>query len=169
MDAFLLQLAGCLDAFPCGGNLDEYAFAGNAGCFVQRHDFARFLHGGFGVEGEAGIHLTGNAAGHALQNLQTECDDDAVHEFADFSGGVGDAGLEVGHHGIKDGAVFRFGGSCQDEGGIGGSILWGEFFHLAEVACVCYDGGVLFQLFELCCHNVTRLFYQNESISASRQ
>lgn len=69
VDAVFLKDFCGTDAFPGGGNFDQDAFAVDASFFVKGNEFAGFGCGGGGVEGEAGIDLSGDASGDDLEDF----------------------------------------------------------------------------------------------------
>ncbi len=72
VDALFFEDLGGLDALPCGGELDEDAVAGDAGLVVHGDDVAGLRDGLFGVVGEAGVDLGGDAAGDDVEDLEAE-------------------------------------------------------------------------------------------------
>ena len=54
------------DAFPGRGELDQDALAADAARLIGRDDGAGLVDRGFRVEGEVGVDLGGDAAGHEL-------------------------------------------------------------------------------------------------------
>ena len=149
VDAVLLELAGGLDAFPCGSNLDEDAVPGEAFFFVHADELARLGDGAVGIEGEAGIDFRGDATGDDAEDFASEEDEDAVDDAfdelisAEWAVAVFRDGL------IDERAVLGFFGRLEDKGGIGGGVLREEGAHGFEVAGICDDGGDLLEGFEL--------------------
>ena len=156
MDALFFKDFGGLDAFPCGGDLDQDAVAGNAFLFVGGDQFQRFCDGAFGVEGKAGVHFGGDAAGDDFQDLKAEEDEDAVEDRVG-EGLAGEAAVLMFGDGLVDQrAVFLLGRGLEDEGRVGGCILRLEFLHRLEIAGIGDNGGELLELVELCHDRVER-------------
>ena len=143
MDAFALELRRSLDALPGGGDLDQHPLAANALRLVQRHEATRPRHGGGGVKTQAGVHLGGHTPGHMLQDRLTKAHQQVVHHLIQRLPTVGRHGIAQ-HRGIV-GLLHRF----QDQGRVGGGILWPELRQLQKVAGVGDHGGVLLEGFEL--------------------
>ena len=72
VNAALLQNACGFNAFPGGGNLDEYAIGMNAGGLIKLNESFSTGDCGDSIEGQAGIDFCGDAAGDRVQNLATE-------------------------------------------------------------------------------------------------
>ena len=64
VDAFLFQFLGGANAFLCGGDFDEDAFALDTILFVTRNQRPRLGEGGGGVEAQSRVHLGTHAARH---------------------------------------------------------------------------------------------------------
>ena len=155
VDAFLLKSGGGLDAFPCGGDFDEDAIAGDAVLFVHGDELAGLGDGAGGIEREAGVDFSGDAAGDDFEDFLTEEDEDAVDDA--FDEGVGGEGgtFEFCDGLIDEGAVLRFFRGLEDEGWVGGGVLGEEGAHGFEVTGVCDYGGELLEGFELS-HGILR-------------
>ena len=149
VDAFFLE-GGCgLDAFPCGGDFDEDAFAGDAVLFVHGDELAGLGDGACGIEGEAGVDFCGDAAWDDFEDFLTEEDEDAVDDAFD-EGVAGEGGaFEFSDGLIDEGAVLGFFRGLEDEGWVGGGVLGEEGAHGFEVTGVCDYGGELLEGFEL--------------------
>src|SRR5207248_2442 len=78
VDAFFLKFLGGLDPFPSRRDLDENAFTGNAGLFVESDYFAGFGGTAFRVEGQPSVNFCRDAAWDNFQNLQAEKDQHLV-------------------------------------------------------------------------------------------
>src|SRR5262249_5531392 len=137
VDAILLQDAGGLDAFPGGGELDEDALASDAVFGVGVDEEAAFGDEGVRVKGKFGAGFGGDAMGHGFEDLEAEINEDQTQRV-----GSGEAGLPgVGDGFGDDGFIFRVGGGFENEAGIGGGVLGGEFLEVAEVSGVGDDAG----------------------------
>lgn len=129
VDAILLEGGGGLDAFPCGGDFDEDAIAGDAVLFVHGDELAGLGDGAGGIEGEAGVDFSGDAAGDDFEDFLSEEDEDAVDDaFDEGVGGEGGA-FEFGDGLIDEGAVLGFFRGLEDEGRVGGGVLGEEGAH----------------------------------------
>lgn len=114
MDAFALELLGALDAFPGGGSFDRHAVAGDAGLLVKGDDLVRLFDGTADVEGQAGIDFAGDAAGHDLEDLAAEGDEQVIHHGPDR-----DVGAGVGDGFIHQGGGGGHSGGLEDERRVG--------------------------------------------------
>src|SRR6185312_5013504 len=155
VDAFLLQYFGGFDAFPCGGELDQDALAGDAGLLILRDDVARRGDGLLRVVGDARIHLGRDAARNNLQNLQAEGDGEGLEGLrGDLLVAGIRAGLFAGLHqdAVHDGSVRRHGGRRGDQRRIGGGIGRLELFDGVDIAGVRHDSSHAAKLLEKCGH-----------------
>ncbi len=75
-----LQLFSRFNAFPSGGDLNQNPLAFDAGIFVHFDELPRLGHRRFAVERQPGVDLGRNAAGHDLENLFAEIDEQPVDE-----------------------------------------------------------------------------------------
>ena len=75
---FPLEFLGGPDPFPGGGNLDENPLPGHPGLLVKGNQLARLGQGPLPVEGEAGIHLGGDAPRNDLQDLAADGHDQPI-------------------------------------------------------------------------------------------
>ena len=78
MNTFLLQHFGGADAFPRGGDLDEYVIAAYLGLVVLRDNAAGLRDGGFGVVGKASVDFSGDAARNDGEDFFAECDGEVL-------------------------------------------------------------------------------------------
>lgn len=76
-----------------------------------------------GVEGEAGVDLGGHAAGHDLEDLAAELDQQAVQGSVDLLVDGAAVLLAVGDGGIHQRGVLGLLGCREDQGRVGGGIL----------------------------------------------
>ena len=144
MDALFFEDFCGLDAFPCGGELDEDALAGDAGGFVLGDDVAGGLDGALGVVGEAGVDFGGDAAGDDREDLLAEGYGEGLEgEVGDVVVGCAGAGGLTGllEDIVDDRLVLRHAGRCGDERGIRGGILWLVLLDRVDVAGVGDYGG----------------------------
>jgi hypothetical protein len=89
VDAFFFELFCGFDAFPGGGDFDEDAVALVAFGFVGADEFAGFVDGALGIEGEACVDFGGDAAGDDVEDFEAEEDEDAVEDGVG-AGGAGE-------------------------------------------------------------------------------
>ena len=146
MNAFLLQCACGLDAFPGGGDLDQYPLATDTFFCIKADDLARPGDGGSGVEGEAGVHLGGNAAGNDAQDFTANGDGQT---FAGIGGARLSAAGGCVHGAFNQWLIFRQSGGFQQQGRIGGGIHRRVFFdglHVTGVSDYQCHGFQLVQL-----------------------
>ena len=144
VDALFFEDLGGLDAFPCGGKLDEDALAGDAGGLVLGDDVARGGDGFVGVVGEAGVDFGGDAARDDFKDLLAEGDGEFFEgECGDVMvGGFGAGGVAgLLEDAVDDGSVLGHTGGGGDEGGIGGGILGLVLLDRVDVAGVGDYGG----------------------------
>lgn len=78
VDAFSLEVLGCLDTFPGRGDLDEDTVLVDTVCLVESDDFTCLLFGGFLVEGERSVDFGGDTTRDDVKNLSTEFDEETV-------------------------------------------------------------------------------------------
>ena len=146
-DAFFFEFGSGLDAFPGGSHLDEDAFFGDAGGFVESDELFSFGDRGGFVERETSVDFGGDAAGDDFQNFGAEgdekCVDGGLNAFATvILGSFVEQRFVFGHlHGLKDEARVR------------GSVERLEGLHGGEVTRVGDYFGMLAKLFE-CVHRV---------------
>ena len=142
-DAFLLELARRLDAFPGGGDLDQHPLARDARGLVQRDQAVRTRDRGGSVEAQARVDLGRDAARHHLQDLQAEAHQHLVDDLVERAAAV--RRHRLGQQRRVLGLLHRL----QDQRRIGRRILRRELGELLEVAGVGDDGGELLELIEL--------------------
>ena len=150
MNALFFEDLGGLDAFPCGGELDEDALAGDTGFLVLRDDVAGGRNGLFSVVGEACIDLCGDAAGDDFEDLDAESNGQSLEGCGGnlLVGGVGASVFFLLENIVHDGLILRHLGGGGDERGIGGRILRLILFDRVDVAGVGDYGGHATKLFE---------------------
>ena len=144
IDFFLLQQFGGLDSFPRRGELDEDAFARDAGLFVEGDDFAGFGNRTVAIKGEPRVHLGRNAAGDDLQDLAAKEDEKLIDDLARTCGGPG-----ILHRFGEQVCVVRHSGGLENQAGVGRGVARGELLHAGEVAGIGDDDGELLELVEL--------------------
>lgn len=81
------------------------------------------VDGGLGVEGEAGIDLSGDLAGDDLENLLAELNQESVEGIINLLVDVTSLLLGVVDGNIDQLGVLGLLGSGENEGGVGGGIL----------------------------------------------
>jgi hypothetical protein len=148
VDAFGFEDLRGLDAFPCGGELDEDALVADAGFVVLLDDVARCGEGSFGVVAEACVDFGGDATGNDVENLTAE----GYGESLEGSGGdffiVGVGVLLAGslEYVVDDGLVLGHAGSSGDERGVGGRVGGLVLLDGVDVTGIRHDGGHRFEL-----------------------
>lgn len=81
------------------------------------------VDGGVGIEGVAGIDLSGDLARNDLENLLAELNQESVESVVDLLVDVATLLLSVIDGSIDQLGVLGLLGSSEDEGGVGGGIL----------------------------------------------
>ena len=81
------------------------------------------VDGGLGVEGEAGVDLSGDLAGDDGENLLAELDEETVEGVVDLGVDVAALGLGVGDGDGHQLGVLGLLGRGENEGRVGGGIL----------------------------------------------
>ena len=81
VDSLFLENFRRADSLPGRGDFDQDAIAGDAVLFVEGDELTPLLDAPFGIEGEAGVRLGRDAAGHDLQDLQPEGDEHVIDDI----------------------------------------------------------------------------------------
>src|SRR5690606_5057435 len=142
LDAGLFQALGGADAFPGGGDLDQYPVSADAGFLVQTDQPLGALPGGLAVEGQAGVHFGGDPSRDHLENLATHGDGELVAGQADIPlGGLAGPFQQFG--------IAGQGGSLEQQRRIGGGVhglQTGDGIQVAGVSDYSSEGFQLVQL-----------------------
>ncbi|MNE41150.1 hypothetical protein D3C80_1352060 [compost metagenome] len=146
-------MLGGADAFPGRGDLDQHPLAADAGRFVQADQSLGSLDAGLAVEGQARIHLGGDAPRNDLQDFATNGHGKAIAGQAQILSGTGDGGLQLP-------GITRQRGSLEQQRGVGGGVHRLQARNGVEVAGVGDHGGVLLELLQLGSHLTKALSLQ---------
>ncbi len=125
VDAVLfLQDAHGLDTLPGGGDLDQDTIFGDADGLVELDDVESLVHGSLGVEGKASVDLGGNPAWDDLEDLLAELNEKAVESGINLVVDGSAVLLAVLDGDINEWSILLLLGGGEDEGWVGGGVLW---------------------------------------------
>jgi len=136
-----LELAGGLDTFPGGGDLDENAVLGDTDGLVELDELLSLGFGSLLVERELGVDLGGDTSRDNGEDLLAELDEETVKSVLGLSLDITALLLGVLHGYVNEGSVGGLLGGGEDEGGVGGGVLRLVSGNGLEVTRVGNDNG----------------------------
>jgi hypothetical protein len=103
------------------------------------NDVQRLGHTLFGREGESSVNFGRDLAGHNLQNLAAELDQQVVKGGINLVLDASALGFAILHSLVNESGIFWLLGSSKNEGRVGGGILRLVLVDCSEVTRVAND------------------------------
>ena len=148
MDLLSFEGFGGANPFPCRGEFDQDAAAGDACLFVEGDELFCFRDAPFCVVGEAGIDFCRDAAWDDFEDFEAEVYEELIEGPGEALFGVGRFSFSKGDRVGDEVGVFRLFGSGEDQRWVCRSISGVILFDFFEFASVGNDGGEFFEFVE---------------------
>ena len=143
VDAFFFQRLGGADPLPGGCQFDQDPRLINAHLLIQRHQMARLLDALLPVEGEPGVHLGGDPARNAFEDLRAKIDRQLIAGVSHLRFTAASLLFRPGDGVVNESAIGRQAGGLQQQGGVSGGIFRMIVANGFDVAAVGDHGGEL--------------------------
>ncbi len=149
VNAFFFANLGSASAFPGGSDLDQDTVAGDSRLLVQTDQVAGFFHRRLDIEGKTGVDFRGNPAGHDIEDLRTESDQEIIDDLLGERLAAERGPLVIRDRLLEEGLVLRLLHRLEDQGRIRRSVLGRVLLDRFEVPGIGDNRGKLLKFVEL--------------------